>query len=69
LKKRDAYLDALAAAYAAAGRFADAVTTAQKAIELARAAGQPQAANEIAPRLELYHSKRPYLESKSTLTS
>jgi Flp pilus assembly protein TadD len=64
-----AYLDTLAAAYASAGRFDNAVTTAQKAIELARAAGQQQAANEIAARLELYRHGRAYRESKSPLLS
>ena len=64
-----AYLDTLAAAYAAAGRFYNAVPTAQKAIELARAAGQQQAANEIAIRLELYRSGHAYHESTSTPTS
>jgi spermidine synthase len=63
------YLDTLAAAYAAAGRFQEAVTTAQKAIELARAAGQTQAANEIAPRLELYRSAHAYREATNTPTS
>ena len=55
-----AYLDTLAAAYAAAGRFDEAVVTAQRAIELALAAGKPQAAKEIETRLELYRSRRPY---------
>jgi tetratricopeptide (TPR) repeat protein len=54
------YLDTLAAAYAAAGRFNDAVATAQKAIELARAAGQPDVVKEIEARLELYRAGRAY---------
>jgi tetratricopeptide (TPR) repeat protein len=58
-----ACLDTLAAAYAAAGRFQEAVSTGQKAIELARAAGQTQAANEIALRLELYRSAHAYREA------
>ena len=58
-----AYLDTLAAAYAAAGRSGDAVTTAQKAIELARAANQLQAVNEIAGRLEMYRSGHAYRQS------
>ncbi len=53
------YLDTLAAAYAAAGRFDDAIATAQKAIELARAAGQLQTASEIEAHLQLYRSGRP----------
>ena len=54
------YLDTLAAAYAAAGRFKDAVATAQKAIELASSAGQTQIVSEIETRLELYRAGRAY---------
>jgi hypothetical protein len=61
-----AYLDTLAAAYANEGRFNDAVTIAQKAIELARTAGQTQAVSEITGRLELYRSGHAYRESTST---
>ena len=57
-----AYVDTLAIAYAAAGRFNDAIATAQKAIELARAAQQPQWVKEIEGRLELYRSGRAYRE-------
>jgi tetratricopeptide (TPR) repeat protein len=60
-----AFLDTLAAAYAAAGRFNDAVATAQKAIELARSVGQLQAVNEIEARLQLYREGRVYRESAS----
>ncbi|MGA2140739.1 MAG: hypothetical protein ABSH14_17945, partial [Verrucomicrobiia bacterium] len=54
------YLDTLAVAYAAAGRFNDAITTAQKAIGLAHSAGQTQIASEIETRLELYRAGRAY---------
>jgi tetratricopeptide (TPR) repeat protein len=54
------YLDTLAAAYAAAGRFKDAVATAQKAIELAKSAGQTQVVSEIEPRLQLYRNGQAY---------
>jgi tetratricopeptide (TPR) repeat protein len=54
------YLDTLAAAYAAAGRFRDAVTTAQAAVDLARSSGQTQVVSEIETRLELYRSGRAY---------
>jgi spermidine synthase len=50
------YLDTLAAAYAAAGRFDDAVGTAQKAVELARSGGQPGVAEKIEGRLRLYRA-------------
>ena len=57
------YLDTLAAAYAA-GRFNDAVATAQKAIELAKSARQPpQVVKEIELHLELYRAGRPYRQS------
>ena len=54
------YLDTLAAAYAADGRFNDAIATAQKAIGLASAAGQTRMVNEIETRLELYRAGRAY---------
>ena len=54
------YLDTLAAAYASAGRFNDAVTSAQKAIDLANAAGLPQVAKQIEPRLQLYRNGQAY---------
>jgi tetratricopeptide (TPR) repeat protein len=57
------YLDTLAAAYAAAGRFNEAVATAQKAIELARAAAQPKLVAEVEARLELYRSGHAYFQS------
>jgi tetratricopeptide (TPR) repeat protein len=55
-----AYLDTLAVAYAAAGRFGEAIATAQKAIELARSTRQPKLADEIESRLQLYRSGHPY---------
>ncbi|HTS17364.1 MAG TPA: tetratricopeptide repeat protein [Verrucomicrobiae bacterium] len=58
-------LDTLAVAYAAAGRFSDAVTTAQRAIEQARAAGQTRLVGEIQNRLELYRRGLPYRETAS----
>jgi len=58
-----AYLDTLAAAYASAGRFNDAVATAQKAIDLATAALQSRVANDIRPRLELYRNGQAYRQA------
>jgi Flp pilus assembly protein TadD len=55
-----AYFDTLAAAYAATGRFNDAIATAQKGIELAKAAGQSQLVEEIELHLKLYRSGQPY---------
>ncbi len=54
------YLDTLAAAYAAAGRFTNAVATAQAAVDLARSSGQAQVVSEIQTRLELYRAGRAY---------
>ena len=63
-----AYLDTLAAAYAATGRFIDAVATAQRAIDLANAAGQSQVASDIEPRLQLYRNGLAY-HQPATATS
>lgn len=52
-------LDVLAAAYAEAGRFAEAVAAARRALELASA----DLARRIAARLELYRSGRPFRAS------
>jgi cytochrome c-type biogenesis protein CcmH/NrfG len=53
-------LDILAAAYAEAGRFDDAVEAAQKAQELAAASGQQELAQHIQERLKLYRAGRPF---------
>jgi tetratricopeptide (TPR) repeat protein len=53
-------LDTLAAAYAAADRFSNAIETAEKAINLAEAAGKKQIAEKIRDRLQLYKAGRPY---------
>ena len=55
--------DALAAAYAEAGRFTEAVKTAQKAVELALALENQDLARQILKRLELYRTGRPYREA------
>jgi len=56
-------LDTLAAAYAAAGRFDDAILIAQRAAQLAQSAGQAALAKNIQSRLELYRAGRPYRET------
>ena len=56
-----AVLDALAAAYAAAGDWEHATATATSALELAQVRSRAMA-NEIGARLELYRSRRPYRE-------
>jgi tetratricopeptide (TPR) repeat protein len=55
-------LDTLAVAYAAAGKFNDAIMTAEKALNVAKAAGQQNTAREIQNRLELYKVGKPYRE-------
>ncbi len=55
-----ATLDALSAAYAEAGRYDRAVSTAQQALELALAQGQAGLAQAIRRRLVLFESRRPY---------
>ncbi len=57
------FLDTLAVAYAAAGRFDDAVATAQRAVFLARSNGNAELAGEIETRLQLYRSGRAYRPS------
>ena len=54
-------LDQLAAAYAEANRFEEAVATSQQALQLARAKSEhEQLAREIAARLDLYRQGRPF---------
>jgi spermidine synthase len=55
-----AFLDTLAAAYAAAGNFPEAVKAAERAVELAEAAGKKDLVLEIQKRLELYKAGQPY---------
>ena len=61
--RRDpAALDALAAAYAADGRFDQAIVTARAAVDLLHADNQTARANEIGQRLELYQQRLPYID-------
>jgi tetratricopeptide (TPR) repeat protein len=53
-----AYLNTLAAAYAAAGQFSNAVDSAQMALSRAHSAGQLTLASEIETRLESYRNQR-----------
>ena len=53
-------LDTLAAAYAAAGRFPEATSTARRAAEIADRWGMTTLATEIRGRLALYNAGRIY---------
>ncbi len=55
-------LDTLAAAYAEAGRFDEAVTVARRAVELAEKGNAAELADEIRARLALYESGQAYHE-------
>jgi len=57
-------LDGLAAAYAEAGRFTDAVDTANRAQRLAAQQGKPDLAGEIHTRITLYQAKTPYRDAR-----
>jgi tetratricopeptide (TPR) repeat protein len=65
LSKREdpAALDVLSAAYAAAGRFDVAVTSAQEAVDLARRASASAIA-DISRRLELYRQRQPFVDAR-----
>jgi Flp pilus assembly protein TadD len=55
-------LDTLAAAYAEAGRFSDAVATAREALKLAAGQDGPELAASIRGRIALYAAGKPYRE-------
>ena len=56
-------LTTLADAYAEAGRFPDAIANAQKARDVAQAAGQEDAAAKADELLKLFQSNRPFRET------
>jgi Flp pilus assembly protein TadD len=60
-----AILDTLAAAYAEAGRFSEAVETLKRAVSLAAARGDTALADAIRPRIKLYRAATPYREMQS----
>ena len=53
-------LDTLAISYAAAGKFPQAIETAQKAIDIAASANNTKLAKDIAARLKLFEQSMPY---------
>ena len=56
-------MDVLAAAYASAGLFDQAVTTAESALALATTAKDDRASRQIGQRLELYRRRTPFRQS------
>jgi len=61
------FIGTLAAAYAECGRFPEAVTMAEKAEQLATAAGSNNLAGQIRQMLELYRAGKPYHEPAPTV--
>ncbi len=61
------FLGTLAAAYAEAGRFEDAVRTAEKASDLARATGNQKLAERNQQLLAMYRAGKPFHEGVQTL--
>ena len=57
-------LDTLAAAYAAAGKFPQAVNTAEAALRLAESSNQSEKADDIKNRISFYKESKPYIESE-----
>jgi tetratricopeptide (TPR) repeat protein len=60
MKQEPRCLGTLDAAYAEAGQFENAISTAQQAKELALARGQPDVAAAADERLKLYRARQPY---------
>jgi protein O-mannosyl-transferase len=60
------YLDTYAVALAAAGKFEDAKTVAQRALGIAKATGQEKQASDIENRLKLYESGQLYRPAQKT---
>ena len=64
-----AVLDILAAAYAEAGRFADAALTAHRALSLIAPERQPEQAEALKRRIALYESQSPFREPPASTGS
>lgn len=61
-RREPAILDTLAAAYAAVGRFPEAVETARQALELAARENQPALVEALKTRIALYEARTPLRE-------
>src|SRR5207247_5465862 len=62
--KQSGLLDTLAAAYANAGRFEEAVKTGEEAFSIAKAAGENNFADSIRARIDLYKKGSPFRVKK-----
>ena len=60
--KTPSFLDTLAVAYAAAGRFAEAIETTENAISLVQPKDQSELLDALKSRLELYKRNHPYFD-------
>ena len=63
--KKTTYLGTLAAAYAEAGKFTEAITTAQNACALAGKSGETNLLQKNQELLELYRAHKPYRDAPS----
>jgi len=63
-KRSAVHAATLAAAYAEVGRFADAIKTAERALQLANDGGDTQRAEFISVQLELYHANVPVRDQR-----
>jgi len=63
-REQPVLLGTLAAAYAEAGRFTEAIATAQQACDLAKASGQPEVAQRNEQLLELYRSGKAWHQER-----
>jgi tetratricopeptide (TPR) repeat protein len=66
--RQPSVLDCLAAAYAEAGRFGEAVETAGRAAELAKQAGDRSLAEAVEARQSLYRASTPFRETRQPQT-
>jgi spermidine synthase len=66
--KRPVTMTTLAIAYAAAGRFPEAVKTAEQALDLARISGREDMVKQINRYLELFRVGQPFIETRRELS-
>ncbi len=67
--KKALFVGTLAAAYAEAGRFDEAVTTANRAVELAKSGGEQELAARSERMAELFRTKQPFRDTNAPPTS